>query len=60
MNGSKLYIKYSNVVFIKVPHYKGPHVRDLLRFASSKVNIKNYLPDYQYKKKSQTESGFVM
>ena len=55
MNGSKLYIKCSNVAVIKVPHYKRLNVRDLLRFASSKVNIKDYLPDYQYIKEPNRE-----
>ena len=55
MNGSKLYIKCSNVAVIKVPHYKGLNVRDLLRFASSKVNIKDYLPDYKYIKEPNRE-----
>ena len=50
MNESKLYIKCSNVDVIKVLHYKQLNVRDLLRFASSKVNIKDYLSDYKYKK----------
>ena len=55
MNGRKLYIKCSNVAIIKVPHYKGLNVRDLLRFASSKISIKDYLPDYQYKKDPNRE-----
>ena len=50
MSGRKLYIKWKKVAVIRVPHYKGLQVRDLLRFASSKVNIEDYLPDYQYKK----------
>ena len=55
MNGSKLYIKCSNVAVIKVSYYKELHVLDLLSFASSKVNIKDYLPDYQYKKEPNRE-----
>ena len=43
----KLYVKFSNVIVIKVLHYIGLHAKDLLKFASSKVNFKKYLPEYK-------------
>ena len=52
MDGRKLYIKCNKVEAIKVPRYKRLQVRELLKLASFKVNIKDYLPDYQYNKKS--------
>ena len=38
-----------------MPQYKGLHVKGLLRFASSKVNIDRYLPDYEYSKEPNRE-----
>ena len=55
MLGIKLYVKCSNVIVIKVPHYKGLHVKDLLKFAESKVNIKKNLPEYEYWKEPNKE-----
>ena len=55
MLGDKLYIKCSDVNVVKVPQYKGLHVKDLLNFAASKINIKKYLPDYEYMKDPNRE-----
>ena len=41
MNGGKLCIKCNKVSVIKVPHYKGLQVRELLKFASHKINIED-------------------
>ena len=48
MLGTKLYIKLNEVKVIKAPQYKGLYFKDLLNFAATKVNTKNYLPDYEY------------
>ena len=55
MLGSKLYVKWGDVAVVKVPQYKGLHVKDLLRFAATKINIKKYLPDYEYCKEPNRE-----
>ena len=44
--GWKQYISYKKVNVIKVPHYKGLTVQDLLSFAELNVNIYDYLPEY--------------
>ena len=53
--GNKLYVKCEDVIVIKVPQYNGLHVKDILKFASTKVNIKKYLPDYDYFKEPNRE-----
>ena len=53
--GNKLYVKCEDVIVIKVPQYNGLHVKDILKFASTKVNIKKYLPDYNYFKEPNRE-----
>ena len=50
LRGEKLYVKTNKVVVVNVPQYKGLRVRDLLRFARSKLDIDKYLPDYDYHK----------
>ena len=52
---NKLYVKCSSVNFIKVPQYRGLYVRDLLKFAASIVDIKMYLPDWEYNKEINRE-----
>ena len=53
--GNKLYVKCEDVIVIKVPQYNGLHVKDILKFASTKINIKKYLPDYDYFKEPNRE-----
>ena len=55
MLGSNLYVKWEKVLVIKAPQYKDLYVKDLLKFAASKLNIKKYLPDYEYNKESNKE-----
>ena len=55
MMGKKEYVKSKNVMVIKVPHYKGLTVAKILRFARSKQNINNYIPDYKYCKEPNRE-----
>ena len=38
-----------------MPQYKGLQVRNLLRFAGSHINIKGYLPEYEYSKEPNRE-----
>ena len=55
MLGKKLYLNCKDISVIKVPQYKGLHVKDILKFASSKVDIKMYIPDYAYQKEPNRE-----
>ena len=50
MNGDKKYLKCNRVSVIKVPHYTGLTVKDILSFAESKTNIHEFLPDFEYDK----------
>ena len=43
MNGDKKYLKCNRVSVIKVPHYTGLTVKDILSFAESKTNIHEFL-----------------
>ena len=53
--GTKLYVKWDDVTVIKVPQFKGLFVREILKFAATKINIKRYVPDYQYSKEPNME-----
>ena len=55
MMGKKLHLKCSEVNVIKVPQYKDFKVRDLIRFAESKLDIDKYLPEYSYHKEPNRE-----
>ena len=55
LRGEKLYVKTNKVVVLNVPQYEGLRVRDLLRFARSKLDIDKYLPDYEYHKEPNRE-----
>ena len=55
MLGNKLYLNCKDISVIKVPQYKELHVKDILKFAASKVNIKMYMPDYAYQKEPNRE-----
>ena len=48
--GDKKYLKRSHVKVCRVPHLKGLTVEDLLVFGQLKVNLNDYLPDYEYHK----------
>ena len=50
MIGRKLFVRCKDVKVIKVSHYKGLRIKDILSFASSRMNIEDYLPDYDYNK----------
>ena len=55
MRGEKEYVRCSSVHVIKVPHYKGLKVRDIVNFARTKVDITSYLPVYDYDKEPNRE-----
>ena len=46
IQGKKLNPKWSEVIATKIPHYNWLKVRDLLRFARTKVKIDKFLPEY--------------
>ena len=50
LSGSKLYVKWSDVKVIKVPHIKGLEVANIIKFAKNNTDIQKYLPEYDYKK----------
>ena len=55
IQGKKLHLKWSEVIATKVPQYGGLKVRDLLRFARTKVKIDEFLPEYSYTKEPNRE-----
>ena len=57
MMEKKLYVKCRDVLVIKVPQYGGLKVKDLIRFAGSKLDIHTFLPEYSYHKKNIIENG---
>ena len=50
MSGKKNYLKWKNVIVIKIPQYKGLTVKDIIKFAETQVDVHSYLPDYEYDK----------
>ena len=52
---NKLYEKWEKVLFIKVPQYNFLNVKDLLKFANSKLDLSKYLENYEYNKKPNRE-----
>ena len=57
MKGSKKYLACKDVTVIKVPHYKGLTVKDIIEFVDAHVDVHSYLPDFNMTK-CQIESGF--
>ena len=53
--GTKLCVKWDDVTVIKVLQFKGPFVREILKFAATIINTKRYVPDYQYSKEQNME-----
>ena len=50
MSGQKEFLKWNHVKVTKILQYIGLRVADIIYFAKSKLNIFNYLPEYQYLK----------
>ena len=50
MHGTKQHIKLHKVKVIQVPQYEGLFVKDILKFAKTKVDIDEYLPEFEYNK----------
>ena len=55
MRGEKEYVKCRSIKVIQVPQYKGLTVRDIIKFAKTKIDINSYLPDYEYLKEPNRE-----
>ena len=55
IQGKKLHLKWSEVILTKVSQYEGLKVKDLLRFAKSKTEIDQFLPEYSYNKEPNRE-----
>ena len=53
--GDKKYLKCEQIKVIKVPHYKGLRISDILDFAAAHTDILNYLPEYDYNKEPSRE-----
>ena len=50
LHGEKLYIKWSEVIYINVPQYDVHRAKDIIYFACSQFEIHKLLPDYEYNK----------
>ena len=55
MNGTKSYLKWKNVMVIKVPQYKGLKVDDIIVFAKTHVDIQSYLTEFDHDSKLNWE-----
>ena len=55
LQGEKLYLKWSQITVIKVPQYKGLRVKDIIKFASTQLDIFKFLPKYSYNKEPNRE-----
>ena len=55
MQGDKKWIIWDKVKVIKIPQYEGLKVKDVLKFAASKIDIEAYLPSYDYPKEPNRE-----
>ena len=51
----KSYVKWSEVIVIQVPQYKGLRVKDLPSFAESEFKIHDILQKYDYNKEQNRE-----
>ena len=55
MHGEKRYIKLNKVLVIQVPQYKGLYVKDIMKFARSKIKIDDNLPEFEYNKELNSQ-----
>ena len=55
LQGNKFYLRCDEVTVIKVPQYKGLRVNDIIKFASSNLDITKFLPKYSYQKEPNRE-----
>ena len=51
----KLHAKCSEVKVVKVPHIKGLKVASILECACSIIDLKKYLPEYEYQKEAHRD-----
>ena len=50
MHSEKRHIKLNKVRVIQVPQYEGLYVKDIIKFAKTKIRIEEYLPEFEYHK----------
>ena len=55
MMGDKKCVTCEDVRVIKVPQIEGLTIKEILEFARSKINIKEYLPEYDYEREHNRE-----
>ena len=55
MHGSKQHIKLHKAKVIQVPQYEGLFVKNILKFAKTKVDIDQYLPEFEYNKEPKRQ-----
>ena len=53
--GDKKWVICEDVRVIKVPQIEGLTIKEILEFAGSKINIQEYLPEYDYEREYNTE-----
>ena len=46
---------WQQIKVVKVLHYKGLRICDILKFTSTKINIADYMPEYEYNKEPNRE-----
>ena len=46
MHSEKRYIKLNKVRVIPIPQYERLYVKDIIKFAKTKIRIEEYLPDF--------------
>ena len=51
----KFYLTWRQIVAIKVPQYNGLRVKDIIKFATDHIDIKKFLPKYNYEKEPNRE-----
>ena len=60
MPGRKQYIKCEDISVAKVPQFKGLQVENLLIFAGIKINIDQYLSEYDYQRNETKNVSVVL
>ena len=60
MPGRKQYIKCEDIFVAKVPQFKGLQVENLLIFAGIKINIDQYLSEYDYQRNETKNVSVVI
>ena len=53
--GKKKYLLCKEIIVAKVPHIESLRVKDIVWFAADNIDIKSYMPEYEYNKDPQRE-----